>query len=60
MDAKIDMLHQAGLIGSPQKRREIVEDEELGQIEDKVSSSMKKRLCCYEVDTDLERRNNRR
>ncbi|KAG1773012.1 kinesin-domain-containing protein [Suillus occidentalis] len=35
MDAKIDMLHQAGLIGSPQKRREIVEDEELGQIEDK-------------------------
>lgn len=35
MDAKIDMLHQAGLIGSPQKRREIVEGEELGKIEDK-------------------------
>ncbi|KAG1783598.1 kinesin-domain-containing protein [Suillus placidus] len=31
MDAKIDMLHQAGLIGSPQKHREIVES---GEIED--------------------------
>lgn len=35
MDAKIDMLHQAGLIGSPQKRREIVEEsEESDEIED--------------------------
>jgi hypothetical protein len=58
MDAKIDMLHQAGLIGSPQKRREIVEGEELGKIEDKVSSSRTKRPCWFEVDTDLERRNN--
>ncbi|KAG2155501.1 kinesin-domain-containing protein [Suillus clintonianus] len=34
MDAKIDMLHQAGLIGSPQKRQEIVEEsEESGEIE---------------------------
>ncbi|KAG2149677.1 kinesin-domain-containing protein [Suillus cothurnatus] len=28
MDAKIDMLHQAGLIGSPRKRLEIVEEAE--------------------------------
>ncbi|KAG1787830.1 kinesin-domain-containing protein [Suillus plorans] len=35
MDAKIDMLHQAGLIGSPQKRRELVEEgEESGETED--------------------------
>ncbi|KAG1757256.1 kinesin-domain-containing protein [Suillus lakei] len=35
MDAKIDMLHRAGLIGSPQKRREIVEESEgSGEIED--------------------------
>lgn len=38
MDAKIDMLHQAGLIGSPQKRRELVEEgEESDEIEDEVS-----------------------
>jgi hypothetical protein len=57
MDAKIDMLHQAGLIGSPQKRREIAEGEELGKIEDNVSSSRMKLPCWFGVDSDLERRN---
>lgn len=40
MDAKIDMLHQAGLLGSPQKRRDIVEEsEESSAIEDDEVSS---------------------
>ncbi|KAG2044340.1 P-loop containing nucleoside triphosphate hydrolase protein [Suillus americanus] len=61
MDAKIDMLHQAGLIGSPQKRREMVKgDEESGEIEDEVSSSRIKHPCWFGVDSDLERRNYRR
>jgi hypothetical protein len=39
MDAKIDMLHQAGLFGSPQKGRDIEEEsEESSEIEDEVSS----------------------
>ncbi|KAJ8593261.1 kinesin-domain-containing protein [Rhizopogon salebrosus TDB-379] len=42
MDAKIDMLHQAGLFGSPQKGRNIVEEsEESSEIEEEVSSGKK-------------------
>jgi hypothetical protein len=48
MDAKIDMLHQAGLLGSPQKRRDIVEEsEESSAIEDdEVSSCRTNRRHC--------------
>ncbi|OAX44922.1 kinesin-domain-containing protein [Rhizopogon vinicolor AM-OR11-026] len=38
MDAKIDMLHQAGLFGPPQKRRDKVEEsEESSEIEDEAA-----------------------
>jgi hypothetical protein len=61
MDAKIDMLHQAGLIGSPQKRLEIVEEAEgSSENEDEVSSSRIKHPCWFGVDSDLERRNYRK
>lgn len=42
MDAKIDMLHQAGLFRSPQKHLDIVEEsEESSEIEDEVSFKCK-------------------
>jgi len=42
LDAKIDMLHQAGLFSSPQKHQDIAEEsEESDEIEDEVGSSGK-------------------